>query len=159
MCSRHSANLNLHHKLLTKDSYGSLSLYPPSSLCRDGLGLGLDGRQDHRDAAGQTSVIFRGHNRMGLVFPMSKMGDAAERSEMSPTALGGGGLEDGAVLDLSTSSLAPPALPPPPRSGGSASWDSDGGGSEEEPLPMEEDSDESYDGIGLGGPGGEGLGL
>ncbi|XP_062327386.1 zinc finger protein basonuclin-1 isoform X1 [Osmerus eperlanus] len=154
---RHSANLNLHHKLLTKDPYGSL----PSSLCRDGLGL--DGRQDHRDAAGQTSVIFRGHNRMGLVFPMSKM---AEMAEMSPTALGGGGLEDGAVLDLSTSSLAPPALPPPPRSGGSASWDSDGGGGseegeglEEEPLPMEEDSDESYDGIGLGGPGGEGLGL
>ncbi|KAM4602537.1 zinc finger protein basonuclin-1 isoform 2-T2 [Polymixia lowei] len=177
---RHSANLNLHHKLLTKDTYGPVNpLYVPSSHCRDRDAAGLDDCQeqrdrdlphrdrDQRDPTGQTSVIFRGHNRMGLVFPMSKMASAPENPEVSPLeemdgVVGGGegGREDGAVLDLSTSSSAPP------RGGGSArsSWDSDGAGSEEGEaleegaLPME-DSDESYDGIGVGRPGGEEAGL
>ncbi|KAM6981298.1 zinc finger protein basonuclin-1 isoform 2-T2 [Aplochiton taeniatus] len=161
---RHSANLNLHHKLLTKDGYGPANaLYGPSSICRDREAGGPDYCQEQRDPAAQTSVIFRGHNRMGLVFPMSKMADRAENSEGSPAgeAEEDGGMEDGAVLDLSTS--APP--PPPHGMGGSRpSWDSDGAGSEEgegldeEPLPME-DSDESCDGIGLGGPGVDALGL
>uniref|UniRef100_A0A3Q3F3N4 Basonuclin zinc finger protein 1 n=1 Tax=Labrus bergylta TaxID=56723 RepID=A0A3Q3F3N4_9LABR len=158
---RHSANLNLHHKLLTKDSFNPTnSLYSPSSQCRDRDSVGLDYCQDqqdrdltHRDPTSQTSVIFRGHNRMGLVFPMSKMSTA--------TYSGGSG-EDGAVLDLSTSSSAPP------RGSGSArsSWDSDGAGSEEgdgieedEEVLAKEDSDESYDGISVGRPGGEELAL
>ncbi|XP_071329056.1 zinc finger protein basonuclin-1 isoform X1 [Trachinotus anak] len=172
---RHSANLNLHHKLLTKESFSPAStLYLPSSHCRDRDSAGLDYCQDqrdrdlpHRDPTSHTSVIFRGHNRMGLVFPMSKMSTAPDSAEASPLGgmegLGGGGEgggagEDGAVLDLSTSSSAPP------RGSGSAqsSWDSDGAGSDEgegieeseEALPME-DSDESYDGIGMGRPGGE----
>ncbi|XP_029904332.1 zinc finger protein basonuclin-1 isoform X2 [Myripristis murdjan] len=167
---RHSANLNLHHKLLTKDTFGPANpLYSPSSHCRDRDSVGLDFCPDPRDRelpSGQTSVIFRGHNRMGLVFPMSKMSAAPDISDASPLgdlerAGGGeGGGEDGAVLDLSTSSSAPA------RGSGSArsSWDSDGAGSEEgegmeeeeEALPME-DSDESCDGIGVGRPGGEEL--
>ncbi|XP_044055069.1 zinc finger protein basonuclin-1 isoform X1 [Siniperca chuatsi] len=172
---RHSANLNLHHKLLTKDSFSPAStLYSPSNYCRDRDSVGLDYCQDqrdrdlpHRDPTSQTSVIFRGHNRMGLVFPMSKMSTASYSAEAPPLGgmeglevggEGGGSGEDGAVLDLSTSSYAPP------RGSGSArsAWDSDGAGSEEgegieedeEALPME-DSDESCDGIGVGRPGGE----
>ncbi|XP_036837085.1 zinc finger protein basonuclin-1-like isoform X2 [Oncorhynchus mykiss] len=171
---RHSSNLNLHHKLLTKDLYSPSprSLYSPASLCRDKDPVSLDYRQDlrdlqrdrelQRDTGSQTSVIFRGHNRMGLVFPMSKMADERTGENAGEELEGGGGVEEGAVLDLSTSSSVPP------RGGGSApsSWDSDGAGSEEgegleeEPLPMEEDSDgESCDGIGLGVPVGEGLSL
>ncbi|XP_045545395.1 zinc finger protein basonuclin-1 isoform X1 [Salmo salar] len=170
---RHSSNLNLHHKLLTKDLYSPSprSLYSPASLCRDKDPVSLDYHQDlrdlqrdrelQRDPGSQTSVIFRGHNRMGLVFPMSKMADERTGENAGEELGGGGGVEEGTVLDLSTS------LSVPPHGGGSArsSWDSDGAGSEEgegleeEPLPMEEDSDgESCDGIGLGGPSGEGLG-
>ncbi|XP_020512812.2 zinc finger protein basonuclin-1 isoform X2 [Labrus bergylta] len=173
---RHSANLNLHHKLLTKDSFNPTNtLYSPSSQCRDRDSVGLDYCQDqqdrdltHRDPTSQTSVIFRGHNRMGLVFPMSKMSTATYSAEASPLremeglGEGGGSGEDGAVLDLSTSSSAPP------RGSGSArsSWDSDGAGSEEgdgieedEEVLAKEDSDESYDGISVGRPGGEELAL
>ncbi|XP_070825341.1 zinc finger protein basonuclin-1 isoform X2 [Chaetodon trifascialis] len=175
---RHSANLNLHQKLLTKDSFSPAnSMYLPSSHCRDRDSVGLDYCQDqrdrdlpHRDPTSQTSVIFRGHNRMGLVFPMSKMSTAPYNAEASPGGEmeglgrggeGGGSGEDGAVLDLSTSSSAPP------RGNGSAqsSWDSDGVGSEEgegiegdEVLPME-DSEESCDGIAMGRPGSEELAL
>uniref|UniRef100_A0A3Q3WXD4 C2H2-type domain-containing protein n=1 Tax=Mola mola TaxID=94237 RepID=A0A3Q3WXD4_MOLML len=158
---RHSANLNLHHKLLTKDSFSSAnSCYLPSSHCRDRDSVGADYYQDlrdrdlpHRDTSSQTSIIFRGHNRMGLVFPISKM-------SATPYSNGANG-EDGAVLDLSTSSSAPP------RGNGNArsSWDSDGCSEEgewveedEEVLPMD-DSDESCDGTGMGRPGGEELAL
>ncbi|XP_035484436.1 zinc finger protein basonuclin-1 isoform X2 [Scophthalmus maximus] len=176
---RHSANLNLHHKLLTKESFSPAStLYLPSSHCRDRDSVGLDYCQDqrdrdllHRDPTSHTSVIYRGHNRMGLVFPMSKMSTAPDGAEALPLdetegleggGEGGGSGEDGAVLDLSTSSSAPP------RGSGSArsSWDSDGAGSEEgegveegEVMVPMEDSDESCDGIGMGRPGGEELAL
>ncbi|XP_029981899.1 zinc finger protein basonuclin-1 isoform X2 [Sphaeramia orbicularis] len=182
---RHSANLNLHHKLLTKDTFSPTSaLYSPSSKCRDRDSLGLSDycqdqldrdllHRDQRDPTSQTSVIFRGHNRMGLVFPMSKMSTTPDSTEVSPAGelegLGGGGGgvggervgggEDGAVLDLSTSSYAPPR-----GSNARSSWDSDGAGSEEgieedeEALPME-DSDESCDGISVGKPGGQELAL
>ncbi|XP_070684127.1 zinc finger protein basonuclin-1 [Pempheris klunzingeri] len=170
---RHSSNLNLHHKLLTKDSFSPANThYLPSSHCRDsGLNYCQDQRDrdlPHRDPTSQTSVIFRGNNRMGLVFPMSKMSAASYSAEASPVGEmeglgggeGGGNGEDGAVLDLSTSSSAPPRCSGSVRS----SWDSDGAGSEEgveedeEALPME-DSDESCDGIGVGRPGGEELPL
>ncbi|XP_028812357.1 zinc finger protein basonuclin-1 [Denticeps clupeoides] len=132
---RHSANLNLHHKLLTKDHYGAPStFYSASSLCRD---ISSDFRHDFpvKEHVGQTSVIFKGHNRMGLVFPMSKITGTTELAT-------DGAVEDGAVLDLSTTAA--------PRSGGSghSSWDSDGGS--EEGCAME-DSDESCDGLSLGG--------
>lgn len=174
---RHSANLNLHHKLLTKDSFSPANtLYSPSSQSRDRDPVSLDYCQDqrdrdlpHRDSTSQTSVIFRGHNRMGLVFPMSKMSCASYSAETSPLGEmeglgeggeGGGGGEDGAVLDLSTSSAAPP------RSSARSSWDSDGACSDEgdgveedeEALPIE-DSDESCDGVGVERPGGPELAL
>ncbi|XP_023669616.1 zinc finger protein basonuclin-1 isoform X2 [Paramormyrops kingsleyae] len=123
---RHSANMNLHHKLLTKDHYGT-----PSTVCsssspfRDVAGVF---HQDFplKDPIGQTSVIFKGSNRMGLVYPMSKSTDCG----MDPAAESSG--EGEAVLDLSTTSAS--------RSGGSVrSWDSDR--SSEEGLPVE-DSDE-----------------
>ncbi|XP_068595676.1 zinc finger protein basonuclin-1 [Brachionichthys hirsutus] len=158
---RHSANLNLHHKLLTKDSFSPAhSFHSPSFHCRDRDSVGPDYCHDH-DPTGQTSVIFRGHNRMGLVFPMSKMSSTSYSTEASPIremeGLGSGG-EDGAVLDLSTSSSAPPRG----NGGALSSWDSDGACSEEvegaeedeEVLPMEE-SDESCDGIGVGRLGSE----
>lgn len=99
---------------------------------------------------------------MGLVFPMSKMSTARDGSEASPLeGLGDGNGEDGAVLDLSTSSSVLPC-----RSGSVRSpWDSDGAGSEEgegieeEEAILMEDSDESCDGIGLGRPAGEELAL
>ncbi|XP_041841370.1 zinc finger protein basonuclin-1 isoform X2 [Melanotaenia boesemani] len=173
---RHSANLNLHHKLLTKDSLSPANtLYSPSSHCRDRDSAGLDYCPDqrdrdlpHRDPTSQSSVIFRGHNRMGLVFPMSKIPTAPGSAKDSPVGeveglgggQGGGNGDDEAVLDLSTSASAPPH-------GGSSApscWDSDGVGSEEmeggeedeEVLPME-DSDASCDEVCVGRPGGGGL--
>lgn len=93
---------------------------------------------------------------MGLVFPMSKVStalDDAESLSMGENAgsrEGVGGGEDGAVLDLSTSSSAPPHFSNSVRS----SWDSDGAGSEEgegveecEEMISMEDSEESCDGI------------
>ncbi|KAM9860962.1 zinc finger protein basonuclin-1 [Aulostomus maculatus] len=170
---RHSANLNLHHKLLTKDSFSPTNiLYSPSPHCRDRDPIVLDCCQDqhdrdlsNHDSTNQTSVIFRGHNRMGLVFPMNKASTAQDRAEASPTretegleGEGVGGGESGTVLDLSTTSSAPPRISGNARS----PWDSDGAGSEEgdevdedeEALPME-DSDESCDGISVGRSGGE----
>ncbi|KAF6723882.1 Zinc finger protein basonuclin-1 [Oryzias melastigma] len=154
---RHSANLNLHHKLLTKDSLSpASSLYLSSSFCRNRESIEQRDRDLPRDPSSQTSVIFRGHNRMGLVFPMSKI-PAAQSTEASPKAEveeSGRGernptAEDGAVLDLSTSAAAPACI----GSSAQLSWDSDGVASEEgegpeedeEVIPME-DSDESCDG-------------
>uniref|UniRef100_A0AAV2LRE0 C2H2-type domain-containing protein n=1 Tax=Knipowitschia caucasica TaxID=637954 RepID=A0AAV2LRE0_KNICA len=159
---RHSSNLNLHHKLLTKDSFSPVSMcrnpalefhsVPPVSLCRDSALDFHSDPLDSRDPNSQTSVIFRGHNRMGLVYPMSKVpslstsdGNSPIRDHLDDEAVNG---EDGAVLDLSTSSFGPT------RGGdGSArsSWDSDGAASEEgmedlDAVPVE-DSEESCDGI------------
>lgn len=157
---RHSANMNLHHKLLTKDSlspghtfYLSSSKRPDKDSAVLDYGPDLQGRG--QDSMNQTSVIFKGHNRTGLVFPMNKpppySPDAPPLGPMGGGDDGQGGL-DGAVLDLSTSSSAPPC--------GSArsSWDSDGGCSEgpEESEEAEEaglpvpDSEESWDGMSVG---------
>ncbi|KAJ3593398.1 hypothetical protein NHX12_005733, partial [Muraenolepis orangiensis] len=165
---RHSANINLHHKLLTKDKYElSGPFYAPSPISRD-REAPVTGALDYcseqrdrdllpRDPAGQASVIFRGHNRMGLVFPMSKMADPpSEHTEVSPSedmdrdevggaggsggrggGVGGGGVDGEAVLDLSTTSTSSAATAAAQRGapGGvlmRSSWDSDGAGSEEE---------------------------
>ncbi|KAI4891743.1 hypothetical protein NFI96_026547, partial [Prochilodus magdalenae] len=122
---RHSANLNLHHKLLTKDHDStSGAAFTPS--CRD---LSSDTSDILKDPLSQTSVIFKGRNRMGLVFPMSKMVENVDGPAEDM-------LEDEAVLDLSTRG-----------SGHSPSWDSEVGS--EEGLPLE-DSDESCDGLTAG---------
>lgn len=92
---------------------------------------------------------------MGLVFPMSKMPTEALLAK-EPDGMGEGGasVEDGAILDLSTSSG-------PLHGSALSSWDSDGACSEEvdgvedeEVLPESEDS---CDGIGNGRPGREEL--
>lgn len=103
---------------------------------------------------------------MGLVFPMSKMSPSPYSTETSPIRQMGGGEsgeagEDGAVLDLSTSSSVPP------HGNGRSSWDSDGACSEDgEGIEEDEnavlpvnDSDESCDGISMVRPGGEELAL
>ncbi|KAJ0001579.1 hypothetical protein NQD34_001375, partial [Periophthalmus magnuspinnatus] len=160
VCSlhRHSSNLNLHHKLLTKDPYSPPSgRFSPLSLCRDRDAADRDFPPDPleprdpltRDPATQTSVIFTRHHRMGLVYPMSKISSISNHNSPARDPLDeetGGGGEDGAALDLSTSSYGVVR-----GGGGSArsSWDSDGAGSEEgmEDLDMPmEDSDESCDG-------------
>lgn len=99
---RHSANLNLHNKLLTKDS-NVLPEFPP------------------QDPLSQTSVIFKGSNRMGLVFPMSKVIESMDDP-------------DEAVLDLSTRGSAH-----------SSSWDSEPGSEEE--LHLEDSENESPAGL------------
>ncbi|KAM4744059.1 zinc finger protein basonuclin-1 isoform 2-T2 [Anableps anableps] len=173
---RHSANLNLHHKLLTKDSLNpTTSPYSPPSHCRDRDSDGLEPCQNQQDKdlllqdpTSQTSVIFRRHNRMGLVFPMSKAPATLSSAETSPIQElegleeedSGGNGNNGTILDLSTSTSVLPS------GSGSAqsSWDSDGaesdegeaGEEDEEVLPIE-DSDESCDETGVGRPEGEEL--
>lgn len=112
---RHSANLNLHYRLLTKDHSGA-------SLCSERLDF------PDKESLSQMSVILKGSNRTGLVFPMSK---SLERAR-DPAE---GAMEDEAVLDLST------------RGSAHSSWDSDMGS--EEGLILE-DSDESCDGLSAG---------
>lgn len=166
--------MNLHHKLLTKDSFGPVNTYyVSSSKGPDKEPIGLDYGPDLRDRdlsypdpMSQASVIFKGHNRMGLVFPMNKTSAEPYSPEALPLVQMGDGDDgdagvDGAVLDLSTSSSVPP--------GGSArsSWDSDGACSEgvEEMEDNEEatlpaaDSEESCDGISMGRLGVEELAL
>ncbi|CAL8363871.1 unnamed protein product [Gadus morhua 'NCC'] len=179
---RHSANINLHHKLLTKDSYSpSGPHYGPSPITRDrdaSAAGALDYCSEqrdrdllHRDPAGQASVIFRGHNRMGLVFPMSKMTDPpSEHPALSPSedmdreetgeALGGGGggggegggVDGEAVLDLSTTSTSTTSAAPAAQRGTPcgvlprSSWDSDGVGSGEEADGLEEEEEEEEEG-------------
>ncbi|TTP59337.1 Zinc finger protein basonuclin-2 [Bagarius yarrelli] len=114
---RHSANLNLHHKLLTKDHYIL------TSPCRE---ISINSQPEFlpKDPQSHKSVIFKSTNRMGLVFPMSKSSECIEDP-----------LEDEAVLDLSTRG-----------SGHSSSWDSDAGSEEELPLG-DSDENESCDGL------------
>ncbi|XP_012709162.2 zinc finger protein basonuclin-1 isoform X2 [Fundulus heteroclitus] len=166
---RHSANLKLHHKLLAKDLLSPVTPpFPPLSHCRDRDSRCLEPCQNlqdkdllHQDPTCQTSVIFRGHNRMGLVFPMSKVPATLSSAETSPIpeleGLGEGDKSrngnDGTILDLRTSTSVLPCG----SGSGQSSWDSDGaesdegeaGEEDEEVLPLE-DSDISCDGMGVG---------
>ncbi|XP_061451409.1 zinc finger protein basonuclin-1 isoform X2 [Rhineura floridana] len=127
---RHSSNLNLHHKLLTKDPLEIKNHFNATYLlkdmakevCPDDSLIGHVGQQ--------TSVIFKGMNRTSsLVFPMSKIGEACPESYRYDL------VNDGAVLDLSTTSSIKS------ESSAHSSWDSDGD-NEEGPGAFE-DSDES----------------
>ncbi|XP_048375716.1 zinc finger protein basonuclin-1 [Sphaerodactylus townsendi] len=130
---RHSSNLNLHHKLLTKDPleiknnhFNAAYLLKDTAkeLCPDDSLRGHPGQQ--------TSVIFKGMNRTGsLVFPMSKTVEAypeLESYRYHPE-------NDGAVLDLSTTSSVKS------ESSTHSSWDSDG--NNDEGFGPLEDSDSS----------------
>uniref|UniRef100_A0A8C4TET1 Basonuclin zinc finger protein 1 n=1 Tax=Erpetoichthys calabaricus TaxID=27687 RepID=A0A8C4TET1_ERPCA len=128
---RHSANMNLHHKLLTKDQYGASGTHCFSPApCRD---LDKDFQPDFRlkEYIGQTSVILKGSNRMGLVFPMSKTGESCLDMQKEDAA------EEEAVLDLSTSSMSKS------ESSLHCSWDSDCGSEEGISLDESVESPES----------------
>ncbi|XP_061559310.1 zinc finger protein basonuclin-1 isoform X1 [Phycodurus eques] len=158
---RHSANLNLHHKLMTKDLENQTNfLYTPSTHYQERDSVAMDRDMSLQEPSCQNSVVFRGHNRMGLVYPMSKIQTPLASNETSQKTgicvLRGGSGEDGTVLDLSTSSCAPIHC----SSSGRSCWDSDGVDSKEgdgaeedvEGLHME-DSEESSDDISGGRPG------
>nr|XP_060611195.1 zinc finger protein basonuclin-1 [Anolis sagrei ordinatus] len=127
---RHSSNINLHHKLLTKDPLEMKeNCFDETYLLKDTAKEAVPDDFSKRDLRQQTSVIFKGMNKTGsLVFPMSKMG------EPSPLSYGYDPIHDGAVLDLSTTSSV--------KSESSGhSWDSDGG--EDDDPRASEDSEES----------------
>lgn len=134
---RHSCNLNLHHKLLTKDPleikerhFNAAYLLKdiPKEVCPEDSLKGHIGQQ--------TSVIFKGMNRTGsLVFPMSKTVEPYPESYRYPSE------NEMAVLDLSTTSSVKS------ESSTHSSWDSDGG--HDEGLGPLEDSEESIESTGL----------
>ncbi|XP_010196432.2 zinc finger protein basonuclin-1 [Colius striatus] len=132
---RHSSNLSLHHKLLTKDTLEFNNHFNATYLLKD---MAKEFCQDVslKQHVGHTSVIFKGMNRTGsLVFPVSKIREHCSES------YGYDPLNDGAVLDLSTTSSIKS------ESSAHSSWDSDGG-SEICTMPLD-DSDESCEGPSL----------
>ncbi|XP_041031159.1 zinc finger protein basonuclin-2 isoform X1 [Carcharodon carcharias] len=114
---RHSANINLHHKLLTKGSYETQTFFTSTpitkELCKDVL---------VRTHMGQTPVTLKEKSKNEhFVFSLNNA------QEQSSDAQGGDGFYDGAVLDLSTTSSV--------KSGSSIhSWDSDAGSEEGVPV-------------------------
>ncbi|XP_048418850.1 zinc finger protein basonuclin-2 isoform X2 [Stegostoma tigrinum] len=118
---RHSANINLHHKLLTKGSCESQNINNSTLLtkepCKDILG---------RTHMGQAPVILKAKskNEHSVV-------SLSNAQEQISDAQGGDALYDGAVLDLSTTSSV--------KSGSSIhSWDSDAGSDEGVPVNDED---------------------
>uniref|UniRef100_A0A8C3P8X9 Basonuclin zinc finger protein 1 n=2 Tax=Chrysemys picta bellii TaxID=8478 RepID=A0A8C3P8X9_CHRPI len=133
---RHSSNLNLHHKLLTKDTLEFKDNYFNATYLLKDMAKEVCQDVSLKQHVGQTSVIFKGMNRTGsLVFPLSKIREpCSENYGYDP-------MNDGAVLDLSTTSSIKS------ESSAHSSWDSDGG-SEECIMPLD-DSDESCEGPSL----------
>uniref|UniRef100_A0A8D0G7P1 Basonuclin zinc finger protein 1 n=1 Tax=Sphenodon punctatus TaxID=8508 RepID=A0A8D0G7P1_SPHPU len=133
---RHSSNLNLHHKLLTKDTLEIKDNHFNATYLLKDMANEVFQNVSFKQHIGQTSVIFKGMNRTGsLVFPMSKIRDPCQES------YGYDPVNDDGVLDLSTASSIKS------ESSAHSSWDSDGG-SEEGILPLD-DSDESCEGPSL----------
>ncbi|OCT86895.1 zinc finger protein basonuclin-1 isoform X2 [Xenopus laevis] len=129
---RHSSNLNLHQKLLTKEAHEVQSLpYNIPYLLKNTI---KDCYQDPPlKNPGQTSVIFKGMNRTGsLVYPMSKI------REPCLDSFGTEPVNDNVVLDLSTASSI--------RSGSSShsSWDSDGGSEEGKSMILKEQNSDPF---------------
>ncbi|XP_067873713.1 zinc finger protein basonuclin-1 [Heterodontus francisci] len=118
---RHSSNINLHHKLLTKGSYETQNFFNSTAVTKE-LCEGLLVRTQ----MGQTPVILKGKSKNEqFVFSLNNA------QEQSSDAQGGDGFYDGTVLDLSTTSSI--------KSGSSIhSWDSDIGSEEGVPVNGEE---------------------
>ncbi|CAH2274099.1 zinc finger basonuclin-1 isoform X2 [Pelobates cultripes] len=130
---RHSSNLNLHHKLLTKDTVElQNSSYSIPYLLKDVTkGCYQDSPLKN---SGQTSVIFKGMNRTGsLVYPMNKIRESCLDS------FGADPVNDSVVLDLSTTSSM--------KSGSSShsSWDSDGCSEEGKSMTLKERHNEAFE--------------
>ncbi|KAJ7311054.1 hypothetical protein JRQ81_006651 [Phrynocephalus forsythii] len=124
---RHSSNLNLHHKLLTKDPLGAKKHpFNATYLWKDVAKEVCPEDSLNRPVGQPTSVVFNGMNRTGsLVFPMSQLG------EPCPMSYPYDPVNDGAVLDLSTTSSVKS------ESSTHSSWDSDGGNADDGPAHLE----------------------
>ncbi|XP_044135515.1 zinc finger protein basonuclin-1 [Bufo gargarizans] len=129
---RHSSNLNLHHKLLTREALElQNNPYNIPYLLKDMV-------KDHYQESplknlGQTSVIFKGMNRTGsLVYPMSKI------REPCLDSFGTDPVNDSVVLDLSTTSSIQSA------SSSHSSWDSDGGSEEGKSMILKERNNDAF---------------
>ncbi|XP_072420884.1 zinc finger protein basonuclin-2 [Chiloscyllium punctatum] len=118
---RHSANINLHHKLLTKGSCETQNINNSPSLMKE-----LYKDVLVRTHIGQTPVILKGKSKTEHFVVSHGNGQ-----EQTNDAQGGDGLYDGSVLDLSTTSSV--------KSGSSIhSWDSDAGSDEAVPVNDED---------------------
>ncbi|XP_018432220.1 PREDICTED: zinc finger protein basonuclin-1 isoform X2 [Nanorana parkeri] len=129
---RHSSNLNLHHKLLTKDALEMQNNpYNIPYLVKE---MSKDRFQDlPLKNPGQTSVIFKGMNRTGsLVYPLNKMRDSCLDSFAADS------ITDNVVLDLSTTSSIKSA------SSSHSSWDSDGGSEEGKSMILQERNNDAF---------------
>ncbi|KAM5170852.1 zinc finger protein basonuclin-1 isoform 2-T3 [Mantella aurantiaca] len=129
---RHSSNLNLHHKLLTKDAIEMQNNpYNIPYLIKE---MSKDRFHDlPLKNPGQTSVIFKGMNRTGsLVYPLNKMRDSCLDSFAADS------VNDSVVLDLSTTSSIKSA------SSSHSSWDSDGGSEEGKSMILKERNNEAF---------------
>ncbi|XP_075714183.1 zinc finger protein basonuclin-1 isoform X2 [Rhinoderma darwinii] len=129
---RHSSNLNLHHKLLTRDALElQNNPYNIPYLLKD---MTKDRYQESPlKNPGQTSVIFKGMNRTGsLVYPMSKI------REPCLDSFGTDPVNDSVVLDLSTTSSLKSA------SSSHSSWDSDGGSEEGKSMILKERNNDAF---------------
>lgn len=129
---RHSSNLNLHHKLLTRDALElQNNPYNIPYLLKD---MAKDHYQESPlKNPGQTSVIFKGMNRTGsLVYPMSKI------REPCLDSFGTDPLNDSVVLDLSTTSSVKSA------SSSHSSWDSDGSSEEGKSMILKERNNDAF---------------
>ncbi|XP_072324831.1 zinc finger protein basonuclin-2 [Scyliorhinus torazame] len=117
---RHSANINLHHKLLTKGSCETQTFLDSTpitkELCKDVM---------VRSHMGQTPVILKGKSKSEhFVFSLNNAQEQCSDAQ-------GDGFYDGTVLDLSTTSSV--------KSESSIhSWDSDGGSEQGVPVNDEE---------------------
>ncbi|XP_066448768.1 zinc finger protein basonuclin-1 isoform X1 [Eleutherodactylus coqui] len=129
---RHSSNLNLHHKLLTRDTLELQNNpynipYLPKDMVKDHY------QESPLKTPGQTSVIFKGMNRTGsLVYPMSKI------REPCLDSFGTDPVNDSVVLDLSTTSSIKSA------SSSHSSWDSDGGSEEGKSMILKERNNDAF---------------
>ncbi|XP_077328518.1 zinc finger protein basonuclin-1 isoform X2 [Lithobates pipiens] len=129
---RHSSNLNLHHKLLTKDAMEMQNNpYNIPFLVKE---MSKDRFQDlPLKNPGQTSVIFKGMNRTGsLVYPLNKIRDSCLNSFAAES------MNDSVVLDLSTTSSIKSA------SSSHSSWDSDGGSEEGKSMILKERNNDAF---------------
>ncbi|KAM4039151.1 zinc finger protein basonuclin-1 isoform 2-T5 [Anomaloglossus baeobatrachus] len=129
---RHSSNLNLHHKLLTRDALElQNNPYNFPYLLKDMVNNHY--QESPLKNPGQTSVIFKGMNRTGsLVYPMSKI------REPCLDSFGTDPVNDSVVLDLSTTSSVKSA------SSSHSSWDSDGGSEEGKSMVLKERNNDAF---------------
>ncbi|XP_074090075.1 zinc finger protein basonuclin-1 [Macrotis lagotis] len=133
---RHSSNLSLHQKVITKDTLESNDNPLGTTYLLKDMTKEVYHEAAFKQHTPQTSVIFKGTNRTGsVVYPITKIRESCLES------YGCGPTSEATVLDLSTTSSMKSESSTP------SSWDSDGG-SEEGNVALE-DSDESCEGPSL----------